>query len=78
MTVTLALFFAVGLIFGLLTYRRRHFFSEGGARPTADGGFMEGRLMWSALCSCLWPIFAATGAWNLVRLSGRAAAGRSK
>jgi hypothetical protein len=69
-------FLAAGVIFGLATYPNRHFFSEGGARPPRAGDVLDGRLMWCAICSCLWPIFAATGAWNLVRLALKGA--RSK
>jgi hypothetical protein len=62
-------FLAAGVIFGLATYPNRHFFSEGGARPQGASGVLEGRVAWCAICSCLWPIFVATGAWNLVRLA---------
>ncbi|MCA3218645.1 MAG: hypothetical protein ING59_08830 [Burkholderiales bacterium] len=69
MNPTIVVFLATGIAFGLVTYPNRHFFSEGGARPQGAGGVLESRLLWCAICSCLWPIFAATGAWNLVRLA---------
>lgn len=69
MSPIIVFFLSTGVIFGLVTYPNRHFFSEGGARPQRGGGVLEGRVLWCAICSCLWPIFVATGAWNLVRLA---------
>ncbi len=63
------LYAALGIAFGLATFAQRHFFSEGGARPPERGGILDGRIVWCAVCSGLWPLFVATGAWNLVRLS---------
>jgi hypothetical protein len=81
MTPTIApyvvLYAVLGVAFGVATYAQRHFFSEGGARPPARGGVLEGRIVWCVVCSGLWPLFVVTGAWNLVRLS-QARARRSR
>lgn len=77
MTIYLALFFAVGVIFGLLSFPVRHLFSEG---PTqADHPLAETkvstRLYWLSVCTFLWPLLALTGlnsAWIIAKRKRRA------
>jgi hypothetical protein len=65
-TERIVLFLVTGALFGLLTYSRRHLFSEGVSKPVPGkaGGFMEGRLLWTMVCSALWPLMALTGLFN--------------
>ncbi len=64
-------FLAVGAIFGLLTYSRRHLFSEGTTRNTGTQArdALDGRGTWVMLCIGLWPVFALTGLYSLWRRS---------
>ena len=76
MTDRIVLFLVTGALFGLLTYSRRHLFSEGATKPgqPKDGSFAESRLLWVMLCSCLWPLMALTGLvswWKLARAKAR-------
>ena len=72
MTVTLVVFFALGACFGLITYSQRHLFSEGPTRRAEERkpNLMDGRLMWTLICTMLWPIMVLTGLhswWILAR-----------
>jgi hypothetical protein len=69
MTWWIAGYVAVGALFGLATFAHRHRFSEGTARPTGAGerDAFDGRAMWVVLCAGLWPIFALTGLYSLLR-----------
>lgn len=60
-----------GACFGLLTFSRRHLFSEGPSRRTDDGaaGTAGARVMWVLICSGLWPLMALTGLYSWWRLS---------
>ncbi len=62
-----------GACFGLLTFSRRHLFSEGPSRRTEDGaaGTLGARVMWALICSGLWPLMALTGLYSWWRLSRR-------
>jgi hypothetical protein len=68
----IVLFLVFGAFFGLATYSNRHLFSEGPRRRDDDGERdpLDGRLMWVAICTCLWPLLAMTGlyaAWRRAR-----------
>ena len=67
-------FLVVGGLFGLLTYSRRHLFSEGTTRDsgTQSRDALDGRTMWILLCAGLWPIFALTGVYSAWRRSRKA------
>ena len=76
----IAIYLIFGALFGLLTYRHRHLFSEG---PTQrdDGpapGVLEGRLFWTLMCTCLWPVMALTGLHTAWLLSSRRRAARAQ
>ena len=64
-----------GAAFGLLTFSRRHLFSEGPTRRADAGdGLMAtlgARLVWALVCSGLWPLMALTGLYSWWRLSRR-------
>lgn len=78
MTLGLVVFFVLGAGFGLITYPHRHLFSEGPTRRRSDAkpDPMDGRLMWTLICTMLWPIMALTGLhswWILARRRALAA-----
>lgn len=66
-------FFVCGAAFGAATCSRRHLFSEGARRPTRkeERDPLDSRLMWLLMCSCLWPLFALSGAYSLVRAGAK-------
>ena len=70
MTIQITLFLVFGACFGLLTFSRRHLFSEGPKTKdeTRDGNTLVSRLIWMLICTFLWPIMIITGvhtAWIL-------------
>ena len=66
MPAFIVIFIASGVLFGLLTHRHRHLFSEGHTRRSAadDNDPMQGRFAWTLLCSALWPLMALTGVFT--------------
>jgi len=70
--IFLCLFLFFGACFGFATYSQRHLFSEG-PRKILDSdqpSFLDGRVFWIMVCSCLWPIMVITGintAWILYK-----------
>lgn len=83
MTTSIVLFLLFGAVFGLVTFPKRHLFSEGPTPSDESGrgpraaGWLSARLGWALLCSALWPIMVLAGlhsAWLLARR--RAAAAR--
>jgi hypothetical protein len=66
-------FLAFGACFGVVTFSRRHLFSEGPSRAAQSGDeddtFWQ-RLIWVLSCSALWPLMLLTGAVSLWRLRG--------
>ena len=75
-TTTIVLFLAFGAFgacFGLVTFSRRHLFSEGPSRAAQgndEDDTLVQRLIWVLTCSALWPLMLLTGAVALWRLSG--------
>jgi hypothetical protein len=71
MPTVIVAFFALGLLFGLLSYPVRHHCSEGSVRPAPRAGGLElgGRLVWAVLSSALWPVLALTGLLSWLRLA---------
>lgn len=72
MTTPIVLFLVFGAFFGLATYSHRHLFSEGPTSRAEPGAKdpLGGRLMWTMICTCLWPLMVLTGlhtAWLLAR-----------
>lgn len=63
---TALIYFALGTGFGLLSWTRRHLFSEGHSRRTAPGedDGWGSRVVWVLLCSGLWPLMALTGVYG--------------
>ncbi len=78
MNLLIVAFFVLGFIFSLATYSHRHLFSEGPTERIEEGKTdpMNGRLMWTLICTVLWPIMALTGLhtwWLLARRRALAA-----
>lgn len=68
----LSLFFAVGAVFGLITYPYRHLFSEGPNKgePPQAAPTLSSRVLWLMVCTFLWPLMVLTGlysAWILAK-----------
>ncbi len=81
MNATIVAFLVFGACFGLATYSRRHLFSEGPTQRNGGAplGPMDGRLMWTLICTFLWPVMALTGVHTLLLLRRRkAVAARSR
>ncbi|MCU0868292.1 MAG: hypothetical protein MUF30_01640 [Burkholderiales bacterium] len=74
MTLPIVVFVVVGAVFGLVSWRWRHHFSEGSVRPGGPdaGRGLDSRLVWVVSCTLLWPLLLLTGA--LGQLSRRALA----
>lgn len=77
MTTPIVLFLLFGACFGLATFSKRHLFSEGPTRRDAQdaGGEWKERVIWTLICTCLWPLMALTGlysSWILWRRRARA------
>lgn len=69
--LAIAAYALFGACFGLLSFSRRHLFSEGPSRRADDGaaGKLGARLAWALVCSGLWPLMALTGLYSWWRLS---------
>ena len=78
MNLPIALFLVFGFCFGLASYSNRHLFSEGPTQRRDKGKAdpLDGRLMWTLICTMLWPIMVLTGLnswWILSRRRALAA-----
>jgi hypothetical protein len=78
LTIQITLFLVFGACFGLLTFSRRHLFSEGPKikDETPEGNTVVSRLIWMLICTFLWPIMIITGvhtAWILHKRKSQAA-----
>lgn len=67
----IAAYAVFGACFGLLSFSRRHLFSEGPSRRADEGagGSLGARLAWALVCSGLWPLMALTGLYSWWRMS---------
>jgi hypothetical protein len=76
---TIALFLLFGAAFGWATHANRHLFSEGPTRRGAseDTGVLDGRVVWTLLCTFLWPLMALSGLNSLWLLAQRRRAARA-
>ena len=68
----ICLFLFFGACFGFATYSQRHLFSEGPRKilDSDKSSFLDGRVFWIMVCTCLWPIMVITGintAWILYK-----------
>jgi preprotein translocase subunit SecG len=75
MTIYISAFLVFGVVFGLVTFSRRHLFSEGPKeveQSSGDNNFVS-RVMWMLICAFLWPIMVLTGLNSLRILSKRKA-----
>ena len=63
-------YLAFGAVFGQATYSNRHLYSEGPTqRAGAEAaGWLNGRLFWTLLSSCLWPLLTLSGLYALWRI----------
>ena len=67
--LVIVLFLAVGVVFGLATYSRRHLFGEGPPDQYADAADgLKGRLFWVTVCTFLWPLQLVSGLHGLWRV----------
>jgi preprotein translocase subunit SecG len=75
LTIYIALFLLCGAVFGLVTFTKRHLFSEGPKEieQSSDDNNLVSRVMWILICAFLWPIMVLTGLNSLRILSKRKA-----
>ena len=75
MTMYIAMFLLLGAVFGLITFTKRHLFSEGPkeVEESTDNYNVASRVMWMLICAFLWPIMVLTGLNSLRILSKRKA-----
>jgi hypothetical protein len=67
--VLIVLYLAAGLVFGLLTYSRRHLFGEGPPDQYVDPkDGLQGPLFWVTICIFLWPVQIVSGLHGLWRV----------
>lgn len=82
MNLPIALFLVFGFCFGLATYSNRHLFSEGPRRrrDERERDPLDGRLMWTLICTLLWPLMVLTGlnSWWILSRRRAVAARRIK
>lgn len=68
MTTPLTVFLVIGALFGLLSFKHRHHFSEGSTRAAeAKDNTWAARLGWLALGTMLWPVLVLTGLYGLTQ-----------
>jgi hypothetical protein len=71
MIVLFLAFVVFGASFGLVTFSRRHLFSEGpSSHGRSDDDTLAQRVIWVLVCSALWPLMLLTGAVSMWRLRG--------
>ena len=75
MTIYIFVFLVFGAVFGLVTFSRRHLFSEGPKKveESTEYNNLGRRVMWMLICTFLWPIMVLTGLNSLRILSKRKA-----
>jgi hypothetical protein len=75
MTIYIFVFLVFGAVFGLVTFSRRHLFSEGPKKveESTEDNNLGRRVMWMLICTFLWPIMVLTGLNSLRILSKRKA-----
>jgi thiosulfate reductase cytochrome b subunit len=75
MTIYIFVFLVFGAVFGLVTFSRRHLFSEGlkKVEESTEDNNLGRRVMWILICTFLWPIMVLTGLNSLRILSKRKA-----
>lgn len=63
MNLPIAVFLIVGFCFGLATGSNRRLFNEGPTQRKDKGktGPLDGRLMWTLICTMRWPVMVLTG-----------------
>ena len=75
MTIYIFVFLVFGAVFGLVTFSRRHLFSEGPKKveESTEDNNLGRRVMWMLICTFLWSIMILTGLNSLRILSKRKA-----
>ena len=75
MTIYIFVFLVFGAVFGLVTFSRRHLFSEGPKKleESTEDNNLGRRVIWMLICTFLWPIMVLTGLNSLRILSKRKA-----
>ncbi len=63
MNTYIFVFMLFGFAFGMASFPVRHLFSEGPTKTDISGvtSFLDGRIFWALVCTCLWPIMLLTG-----------------
>ena len=75
MTIYIFVFLVFGAVFGLVTFSRRHLFSEGPKKveESTEDNNLGRRVILMLICTFLWPIMVLTGLNSLRILSKRKA-----
>lgn len=70
MNLWIVAYMVLGAGFGWVTYSRKHLFSEGRERPVdpARRELADSRLVWTLVCTALWPLMAIAGLMSFWRL----------
>ena len=63
LNIYIYLFLLCGAVFGLATFSYQHIFSEGPhqVQPRESGSTWSARVLWTLVCTFLWPIMVLTG-----------------
>ena len=63
MNTYIFVFMLFGFAFGMASSPVRHLFSEGPTKTDVSEvtSFLDGRVFWALVCTCLWPIMLLTG-----------------
>ncbi len=56
-------FMLFGFAFGVASFPVRHMYREGPTKTDVSEvtSFLDGRIFWALVCTCLWPIMLLTG-----------------
>ena len=62
MNTYIFVFMLFGFVFGMASFPVRHLFSEGPTKTDVSEvtSFLDGRVFWALVCTCLWPIMLLT------------------
>lgn len=63
MNTYIFVFMLFGFAFGMASFPVRHLFSEGPTKTDVSEvtSFLDRRVFWALVCTCLWPIMLLTG-----------------
>jgi hypothetical protein len=71
--IVISTYLFLGICFGWATFSNRHLFSEGPDKEAQaeQGSVLKGRILWTLICTWLWPIMVFTGINTAVILAKR-------